>query len=118
MADTTVHETLFPQIASKPICPIVLSISSGSAMGKCLNVISITQNQDAINPLKKAKLNVIKSACRLVQILYKLGKKDVLSIVDVMLGGCFGLDGKCKKMQANIKATIPASKYIRRSSLL
>ena len=32
--------------------------------------------------------------CRFVQILYKLGKNAVLSIVDVMLGGCFGFEGK------------------------
>ena len=47
--------------------------------------------------------------CRFVHMLYKLGKNEVLSIVDVMLGGCFGFDGKWKKIHAKMKATIPAS---------
>ena len=32
--------------------------------------------------------------CGFVQILNTLGKKAVLSMVDVILGGCLGLDGK------------------------
>ena len=30
-------------------------------------------------------------------------------MVDVILGGCFGLDGKWSTIHANTKATIPAS---------
>ena len=47
--------------------------------------------------------------CGFVQILITLGKKAVLSMVDVILGGCLGLDGKWSTIHANTKATIPAS---------
>ena len=47
--------------------------------------------------------------CGFVQILITLGKKAVLSMVDVILGGCLGLDGKWSTIHANTNATIPAS---------
>lgn len=44
-----------------------------------------------------------------MHILNRLGRKAVRSIVDVILGGWFGLEGKWKMIQANTRATIPAS---------
>ena len=49
-----------------------LTKSSLSPIGKCWKVMFMTQNQDAIKPLKKAKLNDIKSACKLKKMAMTL----------------------------------------------
>ena len=60
----------------------VLTKSSASPIGRFRNVIFITQNHDAINPLKKAKLNVIKRAWNSVyRFCCKNGSTSDISIL-------------------------------------